>query len=218
MKEKNIYKKIVQLKNIKWILLVICIILFSIILKNVSTQEIIFFDTIGYDTVSTYLMSNRLTPTIKVITQLGGTIWLIVMVIILSFTIKNKKIVKSIALNLPLSALVNYIVKHIVKRPRPLEEYRLIKEKGYSLPSGHSMVSMAFYGFLIYLIYKYIKNLYLKITLIAILSLIILMVGISRIYLGVHYTTDVLSGFFVAISYLIIYISIINETILNEKK
>ena len=205
-----------QLKNIKWILLLICMIIFLIILKNVFTQEITIFDTIGYETVSTYLMSDKLTPIIKIITQLGGTMWLIIMAIILSLTIRNKKIVKSIALNLTLSALVNYIVKQIVRRPRPLEEYRLIKENGYSLPSGHSMVSMAFYGFLIYLIYKYVKNLYLKIALISILSLIILMVGISRIYLGVHYTTDVLAGFIVAISYLIIYISIINDTLLNE--
>ena len=71
------------------------------------------------------------------------------------------------------------------------------------------MVSAAFYGFLIYLIYKNVKNKYLKWGLITILSLLIFLIGTSRIYLGVHYTSDVLAGFLVAISYLIIFITAI---------
>lgn len=67
------------------------------------------------------------------------------------------------------------------------------------------MVSMAFYGLLIYLIYKNVKNKYLKVILIVLLSLLIVMIGISRIYLCVHYTSDVLAGFLMAISYLIVY-------------
>ena len=73
------------------------------------------------------------------------------------------------------------------------------------------MVSMAFYGLLIYLIYKNVKNKYLKVILIVLLSLLIVMIGISRIYLGVHYTSDVLAGFLIAISYLIVYISFVKN-------
>lgn len=82
---------------------------------------------------------------------------------------------------------------------------------GYSFPSGHSMVSMAFYGFLIYLIYNNIKNKYIKWILICSLSILIILIGISRIYLGVHYTSDVLAGFLLSISYLVIYTRIVKE-------
>lgn len=89
---------------------------------------------------------------------------------------------------------------------------------GYSFPSGHSMISAAFYGFLIYLIYKKVKNKKFKITLIIVLSILIVSIGISRIYLGVHYTSDVLAGFTVSVSYLIIYTSIVKKFILEREK
>ena len=80
------------------------------------------------------------------------------------------------------------------------------------------MVSAAFYGFLIYLIYKNIKNKYLKWGLITLLSCIVLLIGTSRIYLGVHYTSDVIAGFLISISYLIIFTHFSKEFMKNEQK
>ena len=149
-------------------------------------------------------MTDNITPIAKGITQLGGAIFLIGLAIILAIVIKNKKIGVLIWLNLGISTLLNQILKYVVQRPRPTE-FRIIDESGYSFPSGHSMVSAAFYGFLIYLIYKNIRNRYLKWGLITALSLLIVLIGTSRIYLGVHYTSDVLAGFLISISYLIIF-------------
>ena len=79
------------------------------------------------------------------------------------------------------------------------------------------MVSMAFYGFIIYLIYKNIENKTIKWSSIILLSILIILIGISRIYLGVHYTSDVLGGFLLAISYLIIYTGFVKRYVFDNK-
>ena len=196
-------KEVIE-KNIKWIAVFICIILVIGIAKDVLSKEIYELDVIGYNFISEHFISDDVTPIVKIITQLGGVIGLISIATILAIVIKDKKIPILIWTNLGISALLNQILKNIIQRPRPTQ-FRIIDESGYSFPSGHSMVSTAFYGFLIYLVYKKIKNKYLKFALITILSILIIFIGISRIYLGVHYTSDVLAGFLISISYLIIF-------------
>ena len=163
-------------------------------------------DIVGYKLISTFLISDFATPIAKFITNFGDAIFLTVLTIILFILIKNKKIGLSIFSNLVIITALNQLLKNILQRPRPTE-YRIIEETGYSFPSGHSMISMAFYGYIIYLIYKYVKNKYIKWISIVLLSILICSIGISRIYLGVHYTSDVLGGFLISVSYLVIYIS-----------
>lgn len=210
-------KKILKLikNNCKWIIFSVCLILFLALAEDVFNKEIMQGDIIGYNFVKTYLIKEQVTPVMKIVTFFGGATCLIGLTIILFIIIKNKKIGLLIGINLVTITILNQLFKFILQRPRPTEN-RIINENGYSFPSGHSMISMAFYGFLIYLIYKYVKNKKLKYISITLISILIIFIGISRIYLGVHYTSDILAGFLFSISYLIIFILIANNKVLNK--
>ena len=202
---------------LKWIILFICLIGFLELAEDVFNKEIMNGDIIGYKIISTFLISDFATPIAKFITNFGGAIFIILLTVILITVIKNKKIGLSILTNLAIITILNQLLKRILQRPRPTE-YRIIEESGYSFPSGHSMISMAFYGYLIYLIYKYVENKNVKWILISLLSILICLIGISRIYLGVHYTSDVLGGFLISISYLVIYISAVNNVFYKKEE
>ena len=211
---KEDWKELIK-KNLKWVVLFICLVGFLALAEDVFNKEIMNGDIIGYKLISTFFISDFVTPIAKFITNFGGAIFLSIATVMLFLLIKNKKIGLSIISNIVIITILNQLLKRILQRPRPTE-FRIVEETGYSFPSGHSMVSMAFYGYLIYLIYRYIKNKYVKWTLITILSILICLIGISRIYLGVHYTSDVLGGFLLSISYLVIYISSIKKLIPEE--
>ena len=211
---KQDWKEFIK-KNLKWVVLFICLVGFLALAEDVFNKEIMYGDIIGYKLISTFLISDFVTPIAKFITNFGGAIFLSIATVMLFLFIKNKKIGLSIISNIVIIAVLNQLLKRILQRPRPTE-FRIVEETGYSFPSGHSMVSMAFYGYLIYLIYRYIKNKYIKWSLIVLLSILICLIGISRIYLGVHYTSDVLGGFLLSISYLVVYISLIKKILSEE--
>ena len=207
------FKKIIIFirNNYQWLICFISLILFLTITENVFNNEIIKGDTIGYSIVSN-LISDKLTPLVKMVTWFGSATCLILLTVILFIIIKNKKAGLLIGTNLVIITILNQTLKTLLQRPRPTG-FRIINETGYSFPSGHSMISMAFYGFLIYLIYKNAKNKYLKLTLIIILFILIISIGLSRIYLGVHYTSDVLAGFLLSIAYLIFYCHVVDKVL-----
>ena len=98
-------------------------------------------------------------------------------------------------LALPITQYIYSFIKIVIARPRPPIDVRLIDIENYSFPSGHSIMSMVLYGLLIYFVYKYVKNKILKAILILILSILIIFIGFTRIWLGVHFLTDVIAGF-----------------------
>ena len=199
------------INNAKWIALFLGIVGFLALAEDVWNKELMEGDIIGYKIISTILISDHITPIAKIITNFGSAACLITISILSLLFIKNKKIGLSICSNLVIATGLNLLLKNILQRPRPTG-FRLIEETGYSFPSGHSMISMAFYGFFIYLIYKYVKNKKLKWTAIWLLGLLIVSIGVSRIYLGVHYTSDVLGGFLISISYLVIYTRLVEKS------
>jgi undecaprenyl-diphosphatase len=108
------------------------------------------------------------------------------------------------------SLLLMTFSKHLFNRHRPL--IPLLKEaKGLSFPSGHALMSITFYGLLIYIVWKTVKNRFLKWTLVIFLLLWIQLIGFSRIYLRVHYASDVMAGFALGFLWLVISIYIIDR-------
>ena len=164
-------------KYYKVLVIFLCLIVLIDIIEDVFNNNIIEIDTSFYKLISENLISDQVTPIMKFVTNLGGKFVLISLGIILFITLRKRKLGIYVALNLIIITIINQLLKHIVQRPRP-NEYRIIDETGYSFPSGHSMVSTAFYGFLIYLICKYVKNKYLKYISIVLLSFLILWIGI----------------------------------------
>ena len=108
------------------------------------------------------------------------------------------------------STAMMFLLKQFFSRQRPLIPL-LESARGLSFPSGHAMMSFAFYGLLIYLTHKYVERKELKWAIIFLLLIFILMIGFSRIYLRVHYTSDVLAGFSVGIVWLICSIYLLNR-------
>lgn len=132
------------------------------------------------------------------ISDFGYEQYMLIPLIIAGFVLffwKKFKEILVLILATEVSYLLALFIKNIIQRPRPPFELHLIKETGFSFVSGHSTVGTCFYGLLILFTLKYIKTSWVKYLLIIFFSVIILLVGISRVWLGVHYLTDVLGGF-----------------------
>ena len=90
--------------------------------------------------------------------------------------------------------LTEVLLKILIGRARP-DGYELLHLDTYSFPSGHATVAMALYGFITYLLWGMYPKRRVRIALLG--ALVIIGVGVSRVYLGVHYPSDVLGGYIV---------------------
>ena len=155
------------------------------------------------------LNSPGLTMFMRVISSLGSAIVIITALLCIFLLFKDKKIFLQFFTLTIVTKVINHIIKIIVKRERPNVLTSISVESGYSFPSAHTMISTVFYGFIIYLIMKNVKNKKIKNIFIISLFIIIFLIGISRIYLGVHYATDVIFGFIFGFIILFIFINLI---------
>ena len=164
------------------------------------------------------ILSNVPLAVPKLITDFGHGVpmdYIVLAIIILFLFFKNYKSLIVFFAALPFSQFVYSSIKVIIERPRPPIEHRLIEIGHYSFPSGHSALSMVLYGLLIYFSWKYIKNTKVKYTITTILCLLILIIGFTRLWLCVHYLTDVIGGFSIGIC--IVCICVIFDKLLTSK-
>jgi membrane-associated phospholipid phosphatase len=155
-----------------------------------------------YDTLIVNLLNTSATPgttgLMKFITGLGaGGPYYLVFILIPTFLILKNHLREGLLLLLSLGGgfFLMSTMKELFGRARPVVGTPIITETGFSFPSGHSTVSACFYGFLIYLIFTSNQPVGIKVVLCALLGSLILLIGLSRVNLGVHYPSDVLAGF-----------------------
>jgi undecaprenyl-diphosphatase len=150
------------------------------------------------------IRSSQGTAIFEVITFFGNWQFIlpVILLIILWLFFKNKKaFIIPFALTVAGAEIATFLLKILFHRGRPLNSVFI--ETDFSFPSGHATIAITFYGYLAYLIIKSIKRKYnwLVITL---AGLIIFFIGFSRLYLGVHYLSDVLAGYLVGALFLIL--------------
>ena len=143
-----------------------------------------------------------------------GDIWgylavFIICTILFYVLLKSWKYVGQIVLVMILSMGSNLLLKSSINRARPSAEH-LVTVQTLSFPSGHATMAMAFYGFLIYLVFRLSMNRFLKFGLIFLMAILIISIGLSRIYLGVHYPSDIAGGFIAGFIWVIFCIMIFN--------
>ncbi|BBM81745.1 phosphatase PAP2 family protein [Candidatus Uabimicrobium amorphum] len=135
----------------------------------------------------------------KAMTSLGEVYFFLVFLSV-SWVIAPRRFSIHFTFLLLFTVLVNTVLKEIFLRPRPFvlnPHLQLFAAEGYSFPSGHSQIAVVFWGYLAY----YVRNKRFTILCLALM----LFIGISRTYLGVHYPTDVLSGWFMGLVCLALY-------------
>ncbi|PIB37760.1 phosphatase PAP2 family protein [Maribacter sp. 4G9] len=171
--------------------------LFIELTETLKTETLARYDT----AITDYIISFRnpsLTTFFKFVTDIGdvtGYLIVLVLFVIISWRIiKSWKYVLQSVIVLLLATLSNMALKRFVDRARPGIEH-LVTVESLSYPSGHAMGAMAFFGFLIYLISKLRIHKGLRYFIMFLFALLIIIIGISRIYLGVHYPSDVVGGF-----------------------
>ena len=161
-----------------------------------------FDDAVRYRVYS--MRSDKLTVFWKFITHSGDryVVILLGVILLLMKSLREKYGVKFAIAALSSTALYQ-IMKYIFQRPRPDLALRLIEQGGYSFPSGHSMNCLASFGILIYLLLKYCENRRLAKILSVGLGLLTILIGFSRVYVGVHYPTDIIGGWSLGIAVLV---------------
>jgi undecaprenyl-diphosphatase len=107
------------------------------------------------------------------------------------------------------SLVLMFLLKYLFQRKRPLSPL-LKAAKGLSFPSGHAIMSVTFYGLLLYILFQSVNIDWLKSVLAILLAVLILLIGYSRVYLRVHYASDVLAGFIIGLIWLFISLSVLN--------
>ena len=215
-KKRKKWWSVFTLEFLFLILLLFALIIFIYAIRMVFVVEKTDFDQNVFAAIAPYV-NPGLTNFMLFITFLGKHDLLIPLniILILFFIYRKEKWFATRIASLSLSSLALMItLKLFFQRARP--DLPVIGDvRGFSFPSGHALISVVFYGLFIHMIWHEVKIKWLRNLLIVILSILILLIAFSRIYLRVHYASDVIAGIAVGFIWLVLSLTIIHRI---EKK
>lgn len=148
-----------------------------------------------------------LTQTAKVLARMGSPPVIAGVALVSAVVGISWRKVRGAAWTMPIAiigaGIIIQAVKLFIKRPRPSFFAPLLHESGFSFPSGHSLIAMVVYGLLGYFLMHLFRNVGVRLAVRALTVLVVVAIGVSRVYVGVHYPTDVLAGWIAGVPWLI---------------
>lgn len=199
------------------LLLLIVITIFLALLFTVRSTQVTSEDLKFSQSIFSH-RSNILTGALLFVTTLGNQLAIALGMLVLALLILRKKW-KTILLfggALLISTILFYLLKNLVGRPRPDLIYQLITETSFSFPSGHTTTAFTLYPIIALIFGQMTKNRKVQIGIFLFAILLASLVGISRVYLGVHYVTDVVGGMLIGLGTTILF-SLANDYIKPNK-
>ena len=216
VKQKKSWLSIITIEFLFVLLLLLALIIFIYAIRMVFIVEKTDFDQHVFQAIAPYIKPG-LTSIMSFITFLGKHDLLIPLniVLILFFIYRKEKWFATRIAALSLSSLIlMFTLKLFFQRTRP--DLPVIGDvSGFSFPSGHALISVVFYGLFIHMIWHEVKSKWLRIVSVIFLSILILLIAFSRVYLRVHYASDVIAGIAVGFIWLVLSLNIIHRI---EKK
>jgi undecaprenyl-diphosphatase len=194
------------------LLLIVFGVTFGSIASSIGNQPMGPFDTPIIEVVQGWETSG-LTAVMKIFTWVGTgygvTPIAMLMFTFLYFGLRHRQQAWLLIGTVAGSIILNSVLKHVFKRERP-EIYRIANASGFSFPSGHAMMALTLYGIIAFIFWHHVKRTGNRILLVLFAAFMILMIGTSRIYLGVHYPSDIVGGYAASGFWVIIAIVIYN--------
>lgn len=191
-----------------WAIFLTCILVFFFLSREILAGGDLHFDDRAFAWADSFGSAN-FTKVMVVVTFFASRHFITVVSLGLIFYFLFVRRHKWYSLKVPVIALgsitLNLILKFFFNRPRPLVPH-LVDSSGLSFPSGHAMVSASFYGLLIYLVWHHVQTRWLRNVLMVLMVAMVVLIGFSRVYLHVHYATDVMAGFAAGFLWVIIAI------------